>query len=140
MANISCGALIKRLHDTLEKRANSALRSQDLTLVQNSVLMLLAELPGKQMTLKELEQLLHVAQSTTAGIVARLEQKGFIEGFGDPDDRRIKKIRVTPQGEQCCVYAKESQAQEEQCLSAGFSEEEWASLTRLLQKAIDNVK
>lgn len=140
MENMLCGPLIKRLHDTLEKRANNALRSQDLTMVQNSVLMLLAELPGKHASLKEVERLMHVAQSTTAGIVVRLEQKGYIESIEDPADRRIKKIRVTPQGEQLCIYTMKSTAEEERKLIAGFSMEEQTTFYRLLQKAIDNVK
>lgn len=139
MANSLCGPLIKRLHDTLEKRANNALRSQELTMVQNNVLMLLAEVPGKQASLKEVERLMHVAQSTTAGIIVRLEQKGFIEGFEDPADRRIKRIRITRLGEQCCVFARASSANEEQKLLTGFSDEERATFYRLLQKAIDNV-
>jgi DNA-binding MarR family transcriptional regulator len=140
MANALSGPLIKRLHDTLEKRANKTLRSQDLTMVQNSVLILLAAMPGKQASLKEVEKLMHVAQSTTAGIVVRLEQKGLVESFEDPADRRIKRIRVTPQGEQCCVFSKVSSTEAEQMLLAGFSEDERATFNRLLQKAIDNVK
>ena len=79
-----CGLLIKQLHDALEKRANNALRSQDLTLTQGTALMALDALDGGTASLKELEQALHIAQSTTVGIVARLEQKNWLKVLSAP--------------------------------------------------------
>ena len=38
---VSCGLLLKQLHDGMEKRANNDLRAHDLTMAQVSVLMLL---------------------------------------------------------------------------------------------------
>ena len=38
-----------------------------------------------------------------AGVVARLEQKKLVEGFGNAEDRRIKMVRITPLGEQCLI-------------------------------------
>ena len=84
----SCGGLIKQIHDALEKSANNAMRPQGMTMAQYGVLLALNRAENGTLPLKELEQLLRVAQSTAAGIVARLEQKGFVEGFGDPAERR----------------------------------------------------
>lgn len=69
-----------------------------MTMARMEVLLELNSIPEKQCTLKELEQRLHVAQSTAAGIVIRLEQKRYIEGFGDSSDRRIKQVRITESG------------------------------------------
>ena len=80
MANIiPSGQLIKLLHDRLEKQANNTLRGKDLTMMQISVLMELQEAEQKQRSMKELERKFCVAQSTVAGIISRLEQKGFVE-------------------------------------------------------------
>lgn len=49
--------------------------------------------------MKELERYFGVAQSTIAGVVSRLEQKGFVEAFGDAADKRIKVVHITPAGE-----------------------------------------
>ena len=73
-----CGMLLKQINDELLKNANNALRSQNITLAQLEVLDQLNQAPGGQYSLKELEQILHVAQSTAAGIISRLEQKGFV--------------------------------------------------------------
>ena len=68
----SCGGLIKQIHDALEKSANNAMRPQGMTMAQYGVLLALNRAEDGTLPLKELEQLLRVAQSTAAGIVARL--------------------------------------------------------------------
>ena len=94
----SCGSMIKQIHDELEKNANNAMRVHDITMAQCSALLMLNGAPDRQMALKELERELRVAQSTAAGIVSRLEQKGLAEGFGSPEDKRVKMVRITQQG------------------------------------------
>ena len=135
-----CVTLIKQIHDGLEKQANNSLRSQDLTMSQVGVLIELRFSPEKQMALKELERRLHVAQSTAAGIVARLEQKGFVEGFGDPSDRRIKMLRITPAGEECCRLADQHMAASEETLLSGLTEAERAAFLTLLERVAGNLK
>ena len=135
---MDCGLLIKQIHDSMEKQANNYLRQQDLTRTQVSVLLELLRASGKQMPLKDLERYLHVAQSTAAGIVSRLEQKGFVKGFGSPEDRRIKIVRITPAGEEYCRHADEVLDSAEENLLSGFSEEERKTFFSLLQRAADN--
>lgn len=60
------------------------------------------------MSLKELEKILHVAQSTTARIVTKMEGKGLIDSFSDVSDKRIKYIRLTQYGEQYSSNAKQN--------------------------------
>ena len=50
----SCGHLIKQIHGALEKSANNALRSNDMTMAQVDALMLLNDSPEKQMSLKQM--------------------------------------------------------------------------------------
>ena len=80
---ISCGMLIKQINDSMRKQVNNHLRSCDLTMAQVGVLLELRKNTDQQMTLKELERSFRVAQSTAAGLVSRLEQKNFVESFGD---------------------------------------------------------
>lgn len=138
MERNSCGLLLKQINDELEKQANNALRSSDLTMAQVTALLILREQTEHQMTLKELERTLRVAQSTAAGIVSRLEQKGFIEAFGDAEDKRIKIIRMTETGEQCCGDADQNMAQTEQALLSGLTETEQGILLALLTKVRDS--
>ena len=132
--NDLCGALIKKIHDEIEKQANALLRQQDLTLSQMNVLMELEAIPDHRLTLKELEGLLHVAQSTAAGIVVRLEQKGFVKSFTDENDRRVKKVAITPSGMECCKNAVSDVGRMETQLLSGLTEAEREQFRHLLEK------
>lgn len=133
---ISSGQLIKLLHDRLERQANNTF----LTMMQVAVLMKLQEAEQKQLSMKELERKFCVAQSTVAGIISRLEQKGFVEAFGDAFDKRIKLVHITPAGEACCREAVGYMAEAEQMLLRGFSEEEKAIFNQLLTRAEVNTR
>ncbi len=136
----SVGKLMKQIHDRMERQANNALRGQDLTMAQLSALVELNDTPERQLPLKELERILRVAQSTAAGIVARLEQKRFVEGFGDASDRRIKVVRITPLGEQYCKSAEQHMKEAEAALLAGLTETERGIFFSLLKKVSDTME
>lgn len=139
MASTDSGFLIKQIHDRLEKRANNALRATGLTLMQTSILMALEEAAENQLSMKAMERQFQVAQSTIAGIVARLEQKGFVEALADAADRRVKLVHMTPAGEACCQKAAYYRQEAEETLLHGFSQEERAVLNALLRKAASNL-
>ena len=136
----ACGMMIKQIHDCLEKDTNNTLRAQDLTMAQVGALIELRSAEEKQMPLKELERRLHVAQSTAAGIVVRLEQKGFLESFGSPDDRRIKMVRITAKGEDCCMDSDRGMEQAEQKLLHSLTQEEKTVFLDLLEKVCNGMK
>ncbi len=136
----ACGMMIKQIHDCLEKDTNNTLRAQDLTMAQVGALIELRSAEEKQMPLKELERRLHVAQSTAAGIVVRLEQKGFLESFGSPDDRRIKMVRITRKGEECCLDSDRGMEQAEQKLLHSLTQEEKTVFLDLLEKVCNGMK
>lgn len=134
-----CGPLIKQINDELRKNANNSLRGLDITLAQLEVLDRLVQTPGGQYSLKELEQILHVAQSTAAGIISRLEQKGFVEGFGDAEDRRIKMVRITPAGIECVHTALHYRNDAEERLLSSLTEAERDIFYMLLKKVRDSL-
>lgn len=136
----SCGKLIKQISDELQKNANNAMRSQDMTMSQFGALLELSQAPEQQRSLKELEQSLHVAQSTAAGIVSRLEQKGLVESFGDAADRRIKLVRITSAGCQCVADAEKDMVQAEQKLLSALTETEREIFFVLLQKVRNSLQ
>ena len=134
-----CGLLIKQINDELRKNANNALRSLNMTLTQLDALAALNPAPEGQRSLKELEQILHVAQSTAAGIMVRREQKGLVESFGDSADRRIKRVRITPAGIQCLSIALHHRAEAEEQLLSGLTETERDIFCTLLKKVRDSL-
>ncbi len=132
--NYECGKLIKQINDELEKQANNALSSRNLTLTQMRVLMELQSADENQLPLKELESILHVAQSTAAGIVVRLEQKGYVKSFVDAADRRVKRVAITESGMECCKNAQSHIDGMETQLLSGLTPEEKKQFYTLLQK------
>lgn len=135
----SCSVLLKQIHDVQEKNINNTLRNLDLTFSQINVLRALVHSADKQMSLKELEKILHVAQSTTARIVAKMESKGLIDSFGDASDKRIKYIRLTQYGEQFSSNAKQKLEEEETRLLSSLTETEKMVFISLLQKITSNL-
>ena len=91
-------ALIKQLSTEIQKRADAALQESDLTMTQMYFLGALSHLPEGTATLKELERYFRVAQSTAAGVAARMEKKGLIESLPSESDRRVKRVRITASG------------------------------------------
>lgn len=134
------GQLIKMLNEAIERRANNMLRQNSLTLVQVWVLLSLDERKKKTCSFKELEKILGVAQSTCAGIINRMAAKNLVESYTDPEDRRMKLLRVTAEGERCCQEAKEDMENMEKLLLQGFSEEDKTALNALLMRAYENIR
>ncbi len=134
------GFLIKQLHDRLEKQANNLLRSKELTMMQMAVLMALQDAEEKQLSMKELERYFQIAQSTVAGIISRLEQKGLIVAISDATDKRIKVVHITAAGETCCEEAAVHMHEVEEGLLRGFSQEDRDMLNSLLVRAVENLK
>lgn len=137
---LDCGRLIKQIHDEMRKNINNAMRAQGMTMAQWDALIELDLAPEKRLSFKELEQRLHIAQSTTVGIISRLEQKGLAEGFGDPNDRRIKLVRITPAGMERIAESEQGRAEAEARLLAGLTETERDIFLVLLKKVRDTLR
>lgn len=110
---LHCGELIKRLNDALGRKANNTLMCNDVTLSQIKVLATISEAADETITLKELEKHFEVKQATMAGIAARLEKNGMIEGFYDSMIRELLKA---------------------------LNDDEKGQLRNLLQKVYDSIK
>lgn len=136
--HLDCGRLIKQIHDEMGKRANNALRSEDMTVMQLEALIQLDAAPEKRCSLKELERQLHVAQSTTVGIIARLEQKGFVKSFSDHADRRVKLVQITQAGLDCLEASTKGRNEAEAALLSALTETEKEIFHVLLKKVRDS--
>lgn len=135
-----CGLLIKQINDELRKNANNGMRDLGMTVTQFGLLVELHRAPEGQRTLKELEQRLHVAQSTVVGIVSRLEQKGLVSGHGDPEDRRVKWVRITEDGQNLIEHASRNRDEAEDRLLSCLTETERDFFLTLLRKVRDNMR
>lgn len=130
----TCGILIRQINNSLEKKVNNQLRANDLTLSQMFALIEILNAPTKKLTFKELEKRLSLAQSTTAGLIFRLEQKKLVSVSGDTDDKRIKYVEITSLGEKFCNKSKQEMEHMEKMLLENLSAVERESLLALLEK------
>ncbi|MFI3141813.1 MAG: MarR family transcriptional regulator [Clostridia bacterium] len=125
---------IKFLHDRMEKLGNKLLREKDLTLPQAHVLGYLRSKQDLQAPFKDVEKTMNVAQSTAAGIIARLEKKSFIETFYDPNDKRVKIVHLSENGLNAMKEIRVSFDQVENQLLQNLSNEEKETFFELILK------
>jgi DNA-binding MarR family transcriptional regulator len=112
-----------------------------LTTAQFAVLNHLLRLEAQQ-TIGELARALQVSQPTMSSTVKRLEEKGLVMLVPDPDDRRIRRVSVSPAGTKArnqAVKALDATKSE----LAVLSQKEWTQLLPLLSRlrvALDSAR
>lgn len=94
MEQYPIGCLLKMITDKIKIQADANLAQHDLTLTQSRVLGYLAR-NGGTATQKEIEGFLQVSHPTVAGVIGRMEQKGFVSCRPDPADKRSKIVCQT---------------------------------------------
>ncbi|MCH4206784.1 MAG: MarR family transcriptional regulator [Solobacterium sp.] len=134
----SPGAMMKVINQELQKDCNNSLRKLDVTVSQMDVLMALSE-HEDGLNMKELEKILHLAQSTTAGIVTRLEQKRYITGSTDPEDRRVKYVKIAPEGIKVCQASGKDMVRSNDRILSGLSEAQQKEFLKLLKQVRDSI-
>jgi len=134
-----CAPLIRHIHCATEKRINNELRESDLTHAQICLTFVLIEKEQGCCSLKNLERDLHLAQSTTLGIVKRCEEKGLVESFTPPEDRRSKSVRITDKGTQLYHKIRSDIQHTEDWLLGALTPEEKDTFRSLLTKVRDSL-
>jgi len=69
----------------------------DISITQMKTLHVLAD-TGSEVSVKELSDLLRLSLPGASRIVDALMRRGWLERREDPDDRRMKRIGITPAG------------------------------------------
>ena len=135
-----CTMLIRQLDMSLTRESDKKLREHNLTRSQIMTLMYLSDAVTHELSFKELEQLLQVSQPAVVGIVVRLEKKGMLQSFQDPSDKRVKRVKLTQQGEERCIEARGNMKALEDFFLRGLTEDERTTLRTLLERANKNLK
>jgi DNA-binding MarR family transcriptional regulator len=73
-------------------------------------------------------------RATIGDVVDRLQTKGWIARSGDPADRRIKRIRLTPEGEQVLGEVEPAVARVQARMLEPFTPDERKVLMALLKR------
>ena len=88
-----------QLVETLRGEHEEAAAAAGLTAPQATLLTLLSE----PMSMRQFAELMGCDASNVTGIVDRLEAKGLVVRTADPDDRRVKRLARTGQGDRAAA-------------------------------------
>ncbi len=127
-------AVYREVYMLMEKTRNRVFLERGVTSAQMGVLVTLDMSGEPFLTMKELEKRMCLAQSTVAGLVGRLEQKGFVECGIDERDRRIKWVKRSEAGVQLCQHTREEMQRLDREMLKDLSEEEREAFVRLLDR------
>ncbi len=137
MTEVRIGKVIKYVSASLEKQANSLLKKEDISLSQGILLIWLSEASNKELPIKDIEKKYGTAQSTTYGIVARLESKGYVESYSI--NNKTKIVKLCNAGASKIDFVKECVLQSEKEMFKGFTDGEKALFTEFLVRAENNL-
>lgn len=134
------GFKFRLIHESFAAIINRRLRDDDMTFSQLMLISYVWENRDKKVTQKDISEALHIKHPTTIGLLKRLEEKEMLTVSVDPDNRKYRNIVLTPKGEKFVEFNRERKKHTDSYLTEGMSEEEIATLRRLLDKVIDNMQ
>lgn len=125
------GYMLKSINDKLKANADADLKRHDLTMSQTRVLVFLNSKNGAA-TQKEIEDFLGVSHPTVVGLVARMEQNGFLTSSYNKGDSRSKTVSLTQRALSLSREMEETVNANEKNMLKSLSAEEIESLKRML--------
>lgn len=93
--------------------------------------------PGLSQT--QLAGYLHLVRASIVPILDKLSADGIVERRLDPNDKRVRRLWLTPNGRKLMSKLSVVAQQHEARMFAGFSKDEKQMLLRLLQRADANL-
>ncbi len=133
------GPKFKAIASALSQEMNRNTAQLDLTGSQCFFLGYLVHHRDHPIYQKDLEQEFDFSHPTVSGILSRLESKGFVTFRTGEHDRRCKEILVTEKAIECFETMRQHMLDTEACVTNGFSPDELAELSRLLDKVMSNL-
>jgi MarR family 2-MHQ and catechol resistance regulon transcriptional repressor len=111
-------------------------RRYGLSQPQFALLMTLRRSSPEGASLTELARSCFVSNTNVTGLVDRLERDGLVERRLDPDDRRARRVVLTPAGRAKLEKAWERHPAMLEAAFSGLAEGERRALARLLEKLV----
>lgn len=87
-----------RIAERFKKNSSAVVKKWGLTFSQYNVLRVLDSSENGENTMKNVNRIMLVSSANMTGIAKRLEKSGFIIRKNDPNDDRIKRLQITPEG------------------------------------------
>jgi MarR family transcriptional regulator, transcriptional regulator for hemolysin len=125
--------LFYALHDVarmLRTKFDQRARAYGMTRAQAVILHRLQRQPG--LSQNEMASICEVEPITIARLVDRLEAAGMLKRCPDPNDRRIRRLKLLPAAEPVLKWIDEYKQLVRDDLSEGISPEDWDAALRVL--------
>lgn len=126
--------LIRRAHQLSVAFFMEEASEFGVTPVQFAVLNALMDDPGQDQV--SLAARVAFDAATSGSVIGRLELKGWVRRESDPEDRRRKRLWITPDGQAVALKMKRAAAKTQSRLVGPLADAEREQLTRLLAKLV----
>jgi DNA-binding MarR family transcriptional regulator len=132
----SVGYMMRRVLGSVAQEVERQLEPAGLTNAQWVPLFKLAM--GRASTVAELARECQLDAGGMTRLLDRLEAKGLCRRVRSSEDRRVVNLELTPEGREAAKEIPEVLSRVQNAALAGFSEDEWKTLTGFLQRMLDN--
>lgn len=111
----------------------------NMTGMQGWVLRYLSFKEGQDIFQKDVEREFRIRRSTATELLKVMESGGLIQRVPVKEDARLKKIIITPYGQQLNLKCEEVILQAEEQLTSGFSKQEIELMFELINRCKQNL-
>ena len=132
--NTQPGHAIRRLHQIAVGIFLQETQAHGITPVQYAALQVVHNQPGIDQ--RTLARTIAQDTSTTAGVVNRLELRGLLTRNTTPEDRRVRQLHLTPEGEQLLQDLVPDMLRAQELMLAPLTEQERPEFMRMLLRLI----
>lgn len=129
------GHAIRRLQQIAVGIAHQEGQDLNLTPVQYAVLQSVHNQPGTDQ--RTLANMVALDTSTTAGVVDRLEARGLLVRSASPDDKRVRLLSLTTEGEQLLAQAIPKMKKAQEMILAPLTPRQRDEFMRLLNLLVN---
>lgn len=94
----------------------------------------LEAVPPEGASVTALAESLHMTKQGCGQFVTQLEAAGLVRRDAEPGDRRVRRVRLTPEGERLLGRAREAMARAEEIFAAEVGPRRYAGFRRVLEE------
>jgi DNA-binding MarR family transcriptional regulator len=131
---------IVRVAERFKKNSSAVVKKWGLTFSQYNVLRVLDASENGQNTMRNVNRILLVSSANMTGIAKRLEKNGFIIRTSDPNDDRLKRLQITPEGTQVLKDISDRKERSLKRYLTKFSYEQKSALLETLRDILRKTK
>jgi DNA-binding MarR family transcriptional regulator len=129
------GHLIRRLQQIAVALFVAECEALDLTPVQYASLAVIRDVPRLDVT--RLSSLVALDKATLAKVIERLEAKAWIVRDTSDEDKRVKLLRITPQGRKALAAAEPRVRRCQRRILEPLTEKERRSFMKMLERLVE---